>query len=224
MKISEALNKRISCRSFLSKKVNKKVIKNIIKQAAKSPSGGNLQPWQVFVLADKKLNNLIKDVKKELLKFPKGHPTEYAIYPKNLSEIYFDRRFRCGEDMYSILNIKREEKEKRREQFRKNFELFGAPVGIFVYIDRTMGYPQWSDVGMFIQSILLLALENNLHTCAQESWASFQDLVNQHTKAPKNLMLFCGISIGYMDTSDVINNLKTERASLNEIAKFIGFD
>ena len=82
MKISEALNKRISCRSFLSKKVNKKVIKNIIKQAAKSPSGGNLQPWQVFVLADKKLNNLIKNVKKELLKFPKGHPTEYAIYPK----------------------------------------------------------------------------------------------------------------------------------------------
>ena len=82
MKISEALNKRISCRSFLSKKVDKKIIKNIIKQAAKSPSGGNLQPWQVFVLADKKLNNLIKDVKKELLKFPKGHPTEYAIYPK----------------------------------------------------------------------------------------------------------------------------------------------
>ena len=126
--------------------------------------------------------------------------------------------------MYSILNIKREEKEKRREQFKKNFELFGAPVGIFVYIDRTMGYPQWSDVGMFIQSVLLLALENNLHTCAQESWASFHDLVNKHTKAPKNLMLFCGISIGYMDTSNVINNLKTERASLNEIAKFIGFD
>ena len=115
-------------------------------------------------------------------------------------------------------------KRKKIEQFRKNFELFGAPVGIFVYIDRTMGYPQWSDVGMFIQSVLLLALENNLHTCAQESWASFQDLVNKHTKAPRNLMLFCGISIGYMDTSKVINNLKTERASLNEIAKFIGFD
>ena len=73
MKISEALNKRISCRSFLSKKVNKKIIKNIIKQAAKSPSGGNLQPWQVFVIADKKLKNLIKDVEKELIKFPKGH-------------------------------------------------------------------------------------------------------------------------------------------------------
>ena len=71
---------------------------------------------------------------------------------------------------------------------------------------------------------IMLALENNLHTCAQESWASFQDLVNKHTKAPKNLMLFCGISIGYMDSSDVINNLKTERASLYEIAKFIGFD
>lgn len=190
MKISEALKKRISCRSFLSKKVNKKIIKNIIELAAKSPSGGNIQPWQVFVVADQNLTNLTKEVKKELLKFPKGHPTEYEIYPKNLSEIYSKRSFKCGEDMYSILNIKREEKEQRREQFKKNFELFGAPVGIFIYIDRSMGYPQWLDVGIFIQSILLLALENNLHTCAQESWASFHDLVKRHTKVPKNLMLF----------------------------------
>ena len=83
MKVSEALDKRISYRSFLSKTVNKNIIKNIVKKAGKSPSGGNLQPWQIFVLTDKYLNNLIKDVKKELLKFPKGHPTEYEIYQKN---------------------------------------------------------------------------------------------------------------------------------------------
>ncbi|MFL2801507.1 MAG: nitroreductase [Paracoccaceae bacterium] len=223
MKVSEALDNRISCRSFLSQKVNKKIIKNIIKKAGKSPSGGNLQPWQVFVLADKNLRNLIKEIKKDILEFPKGHPTEYEIYPKNLPKIYIERRFKCGEDLYSILKINREDKEKRREQFKKNFELFGAPIGIFVYIDRTMGYPQWSDVGMFVQSLLLLAKENNLDTCAQESWASFHNLVNKHTKAPKNLMLFCGIAMGYMNPASEINKLKTERASLNEVAKFIGF-
>ena len=92
--------------------------------------------------------------------------------------------------MYSNLNIKREKKEQRKEQFKKNFEIFGAPVGIFIYIDRFMGYPQWSDVRIFIQSVLLLALKNNLYSCAQESWASFHDLVKRHTKVPKNLMLF----------------------------------
>ena len=111
-------------------------------------------------------------------------------------EIYLERRFRCGESIYSILNIDREGKEQRREQFKKKFELFGAPVSIFVYIDRSVGYPQWSDVGMLIQNILLLALENGLNTCAQEPWASFHNLVNKHTKLPKNFMLFCGIAIG----------------------------
>lgn len=223
MKVSDALDQRISCRSFLSKKVKKSIIKKIIQQACKSPSGGNLQPWKVFVLSGNPLNKLIKDVEEELLKYPRGHPTEYKIYPDNLPELYLKRRFKCGEDLYSILDIKREEKGKRIDQFKKNFKFFGAPVGIFVFIDKSMGYPQWSDVGMFIQSVLLLAKENKLDTCAQESWASFHELVNKQVKAPKRLMLFCGIAIGYMDKLHKINKLKTERAKLDQIAEFIGF-
>ena len=87
-----------------------------------------------------------------------------------------------------------------------------------------MGYPQWSDLGMFVQSILLLAKENNLDTCAQESWAVFHKLVHKQVKAPKEYMLFCGIAIGYMDKSNVINKIRTERANIDELAEFIGFE
>ena len=86
-----------------------------------------------------------------------------------------------------------------------------------------MGPPQWSDVGMYLQNIFLLAKEYGLDTCALESWAVFHQLVQKHVNAPKNLMLFCGIAVGYMDNNNRINTLRTERASIEEIADFIGF-
>ena len=87
-----------------------------------------------------------------------------------------------------------------------------------------MGYPHWSDLGMFVQSILLIAKVNKLDTCAQESWAVFHKLVQKQVKAPKEYMLFCGIAIGYMDKSNVINKIRTERANIDELAEFIGFE
>ena len=112
----------------------------------------------------------------------------------------------------------------RIKQFKKNFNLFGAPVGIFVFINRSMGYPQWSDLGMFVQSVLLLAKENNLDTCAQESWALFHKLVHKQVKAPKEYMLFCGIAVGHMDKTNVINKIRTERANIDDLAEFFGFE
>ncbi len=224
VKVSDALDQRKSCRSFLSKKISKRIIKKIIEGAINSPSGGNLQPWKVYILSGDPLKKLISNVNKELIKYPKGYTTEYKIYPDNLPDLYMKRRYKCGEDLYSLLQIKREDKENRRKQFKKNFNFFGAPVGIFVFINRCMGYPQWSDLGMFVQSILLLAKENNLDTCAQESWAAFHKLVQQKVNAPKEYMLFCGIATGYMDKSNVINKLKTERAKIEEVAEFFGFE
>ncbi len=224
MKVSDALHQRISCRSFLSKKISKRIIKKIIEQASKSPSGGNLQPWKAFILSGEPLKKLVTDVEKELIKYPKGHVTEYKIYPDNLPDLYMRRRYKCGEDLYSLLQIKREDKENRIKQFKKNFNLFGAPVGIFVFINRSMGYPQWSDLGMFVQSVLLLAKENNLDTCAQESWALFHKLVHKQVKAPKEYMLFCGIAIGHMDKTNVINKIRTERANIDDLAEFFGFE
>ena len=103
MKVSDALHQRISCRSFLSKKISKRIIKKIIEQASKSPSGGNLQPWKAFILSGEPLKKLITDVEKELIKYPKGHVTEYKIYPDNLPDLYMKRRYKCGEDLYSLL-------------------------------------------------------------------------------------------------------------------------
>lgn len=221
MKVSEALTSRISCRAFKPDAVDSDTVRAIIDGARFAPSGGNLQPWHLYAVSGQPLTRLITDIKEKMAETPRGEPPEYKIYPPGLKEPYAARRFKCGEDLYTTIGIAREDKPGRIRQFRRNFELFGAPVGLFVYIDRTMGPPQWSDVGMFLQSIMLVAREYGLHSCAQEAWSQWHETVDAHLKPPAEWMLFCGMALGYMDEEHPINALRTERATVDEITTFM---
>lgn len=223
MKVSDALSSRISCRAFLPDEPDPAAIRRIVKLAGRAPSGGNLQPWRVYVLAGEALAKFKAEVATELSAHPMGHPPEYDIYPAPLIEPYNSRRRKCGEDMYAAIGVAREDRAGRRAQFARNFQLFGAPVGLFLYLDRSMGPPQWADAGMFLQSLMLAAREEGLHSCAQEAWAMWRQIVNRNTGAPGNLMLFCGVGLGYKDETAPINALRTDRAPLDEFATFIGF-
>ena len=123
--------------------------------------------------------------------------------------------------MYELLGISRENKSARIEQVMKNFQFFGAPCAFFCFVDRQMGPPQWSDLGMFLQSFMLLAKEAGLDTCAQEAWSMKQDSVSSFVDADVDDMLFCGMSIGYKDDKALINSLQSERRPLEEWAKFL---
>ena len=125
--------------------------------------------------------------------------------------------------MYKAINVSRDDKIGRIKQFMKNFEFFDAPVALFFAIDRDMQEGQWSDLGMFIQSVMLLARENGLHTAPQEAWAIWYKSVGNFLKIPEELMLFCGMGIGYADSNNPINSFRSKRADVNEFAKFIGF-
>lgn len=223
MNVSEAIDTRMSCRAFLDTPVPEATVRAIVDQARRAPSGGNLQPWFVHVLTGEPLRALIEKVRARAGEHPLGEGTEYDIYPPQLKEPYRSRRFKCGEDLYALLGIPREERERRLRQYARNYELFGAPVGLFFAIDRSMGADQWADVGMFMQSIMLLAREHGLHTCPQESWAGWHRIVSEHLRLPSELMLFCGMALGYRDESHPANRLRTDRAPLEEFATFRGF-
>lgn len=223
MNVADALRSRITCRAFLPDSPDEAVVRRVVDLAKQAPSGGNLQPWRIYVLGGGALEALKTDVAEAQKTHPMGLKPEYAIYPAPLIEPYESRRRKCGEDMYATIGIAREDRAGRRAQFARNFRLFGAPVGIFLYLDRTMGPPQWSDAGMFLQSLMLAARAEDLHTCPQEAWAMWSELVGAHTRAPDNLMLFCGVGLGWMDKAAPINALRTERAPTDEFAEFIGF-
>lgn len=223
MNVSEALATRMSCRAFLPTPVPEATVRAILDGAKQSPSGGNLQPWRVYVLAGDPLKEFVALVRSKLPVQPRGEGSEYEIYPTALWEPYRSRRFKCGEDLYATIGVTRDDKFARLLQFARNYEFFGAPVGLFFCLDRRMGPPQWSDLGMYMQSVMLLAREHGLHTCAQEAWSVWHRTVGEFLKLPPELMLFSGMALGYRDDAAPINSLATERASLTEFAELRGF-
>lgn len=207
MKVSEAVAKRKSVRAFLDKPISNELMMSLLEKSAGSPSGGNLQPWRIYMVNGDSMTNLRAFLKEN----PDMGAGGYDIYPKGLKEPYRSSRYKVGEDMYGILNIARDDKAARFEKMMDNFNFFGAPTAIFCFVDKQMGLPQWSDLGMFLQTFMLLAVEEGLDTCAQEIWAMKSETIAKFVDAPEDQMLFCGMSIGYQDSSAVINELVTDR-------------
>jgi nitroreductase len=216
MKVSEALATRRTIRAFRPDPVALETVREILTLAARAPSGGNLQPWKAYVLIGGARDELVRRVAEKRKETPMGEAPEYHIYPPNLSEPYKTRRFRVGEAMYATLGIPREDKLARLQFFAGNWEFFGAPVGMIFTIERQMQQGQWSDLGMYLQSIMLLAREHGLHTCPQEAWAVWHSVIRDYLAIPQDQMVFCGMAIGYADEASPVNGLVTERAGLGE--------
>jgi len=222
MNVTEAIRSRHSTRAFKDLPVPRQLVEEILDIARWAPSGGNLQPWHVYVVAGKARERLISAVARLLPAHPLGLQAEYHVYPPSLKEPYRSRRFKVGEDMYASIGVLREDRSGRLRQFARNWEFFGAPVGIFFTLDRDMQQGQWSDLGMFIQNIMLLARERGLDTCAQESWAAWHEVVRKELDIPAEQILFCGMALGYADTQAAINRLETEREPVEDFARFLG--
>ena len=178
MKVSEAVLSRRSIRAFTSEPIDNQIIKDLLNLAARSPSGGNLQPWKIYVINDRSMKKFIEFQ----AKWNQPEVPAYDIYPSNLKEPYRTSRYQLGETMYELLNIPRDDKEARLKQVMRNFQFFDAPAALFCFVDKQMGPPQWSDLGMFLQTFMLLAKEAGLDTCAQEAWSMKHDSVSKFVK------------------------------------------
>jgi nitroreductase len=220
MIVSDCIQNRKSVRAYLEKPLPEGVLRELLEKAKQSPSGGNIQPWFVHVLTGEKLQAFKTTVQSKLQESPVGDGMEYNIYPESLKEPYRTRRYECGETLYKTIGIGRDNKFGRLIQVAQNFEFFGAPAGLFFTIDRNMGRPQWAHMGMFMQTLMLLAHEEGLATCPQEAWTMMHKTVGNFLGLPKEQMLYAGMALGYEDTSHPINSFRTTRSSIDEFAIF----
>ena len=215
MNVSQAVAARRSVRGFLDREVDAALLRRLAIQAARAPSGGNLQPWHIDIVTGESLARL-KAIMADRQAAGALEAAQYDIYPRELAKPYKDRRFEIGMALYGAMGIAREDADARTREFRRNFQFFGAPAALFCTVDRRMGPPQWSDLGMYLQSFMLLAAEAGLATCAQECWAIYPETVGAFLEMPPERMVFCGMAVGYEDASAPANSLRSIRADDSE--------
>ena len=223
MNVTEAVATRRSVREFLDKPVDRAVLERVLEKAQNAPSGGNTQPWNAHILTGAPLQKLLDATAEVIPQGPAAHKPEYAIYPAELEGRYNASRFGVGEALYAALDIPRENKMARLMWFAKNFRAFDAPILMLIHTPKYMGPPQWSDIGMWLQTIALLLREEGLDCCFQEAWAIYSAQIRACVDIPDGHIFFCGVAIGYRDPSAPVNNYKVPRAALDEVVRWEGF-
>lgn len=213
--VAGALQARRSIRAFTDREVTPDQIEAILSAALRAPSGGNLQPWHIHVATGPALDRLQQHIKAEMAA-GREEKADHATYPAPLWDPYRTRRFENGEALYQTIAIDRADKPARLAQLAKNFELFGAPVGLFFAIDRGMGAAQWIDLGMLMQSVMLMATDLGLSTCPQAAWANWPDSLSALLDLPDEMVVVAGMALGYEDIDHPINTLRTPRQSFDE--------
>lgn len=219
MNVEQAMQQRHSVRAFLPQALPAELVKNLLAQAGQAASGGNLQPWRVVALTGQSLQELSAAMREAR---PNSDPA--MVYPQSLWEPYRSRRFENGEELYRAIGIEREDKQGRLMQLAQNIRMFGAPVGIFVAVDKRMVHAQWVDLGIYLQSLMLLATEKGLATCAQGFWRNFSDFVSQHLALPEGYQIAFGMALGYEDTAAPINKWRSSRAQAQDWCEMRGFE
>ena len=221
--VDAAVATRRSLRAFLPTPVPRETMAAILDVAARAPSGTNTQPWKVYVLTG--------DTKIELSRKIRAayddpaeratHAEEYAYYPTEWKSPFIDRRRKVGWDLYGLLGIAKTDKARMHAQHGRNYDFFGAPVGLMFTIDRVMQQGSWLDYGMFLQSIMVAARGRGIDTCPQAAFMQFHRIITEHIGAPPNEQLVCGMSLGYADPNAVENTLITEREPVSAFARFL---
>ena len=218
-----AISSRRSIRAFLPTPVSQQTIENILDTAARAPSGTNIQPWKTYVLTGESLAGLSQAILKVYNdpESAKDHTEEYAYYPREWVSPYIERRRKIGWDLYGLLGITRDDKQKMHHQHGRNYCFFDAPVGLMFTIDRVLEQGSWLDYGMFLQNIMIAARGNGLDTCPQAAFTPFHRVISEYLNIPETQSVVCGMSLGYADPNAVENSLTTEREPLDHWVTFL---
>ncbi|HWM70861.1 MAG TPA: nitroreductase [Steroidobacteraceae bacterium] len=223
MTVTEALQRRTSIRKFLPDPLEEGLVRDILEVARWAPSGGNLQAWRVVAVAGEERDAVVRLAAQSGATYSSETPDDRPVYPPSLWEPYRTRRYQLGEDMYALLGIPRSDRQGRLAQWARNYEFFGAPVGLFFVIEERMGHAQWAHLGMLIQSIALAAIERGVSSCMQESWSSLRGPLKAHFQLAPDEMIYCGMALGVADPAAKVNTLRSQRAAVDDFTVFRGF-
>ncbi|MEZ5705826.1 MAG: nitroreductase [Burkholderiaceae bacterium] len=225
--VDAAINSRMSARAFLDTPVPRETLEHLLALAARAPSGTNTQPWKVYVLQGASRDALVSKVcaAHDALRADPAlaaeYREEYDYYPEKWVSPYIDRRRENGWGLYGLLGITKGDKDRMHAQHQRNFRFFDAPVGLMFTLDRVMGRGSLVDYGMFMENLMIAARGHGLHTCPQAAWNGFAKIILPHIGAGDSEMLVCGMSLGYADPDDKVNDFHTPRETVASFTQWL---
>jgi len=219
MKVRDALLARKSVRSFLNKPVSREVIERLLDAARHAPSGANTQPWQVAVVTGEKKQEIQQAMEAHFRRGERGK-MDYLYYPEDWLSPFIERRRECGQQLYAALGIEHEDRQRRADQWAANYRSFDAPVALYFFLDGRLCTGSFVDFGMFLQSLMLEAVEEGLATCPQAALGEYPDIVKQALGYPEDCILLCGMALGYEEKAAPVNSYRTPREDVHTFTRF----
>ncbi|MBU6267613.1 MAG: nitroreductase [Sphingomonadales bacterium] len=215
-----AVTGRRSVRRFLPTPVARETVRAILAGAARAPSGTNIQPWRVHVVMGAARDRLAAAGR--AAGEADDFSLEYVYVPDRLEEPYRSRRRKVGFDLYALYGVDRDDMAGRKAAMLRNYDFFGAPVGLFFTMERAMAQGAWLDCGMFMQNVMVLARACGLETCPQQAWCDIGGVVHAELGIPDDHIVLSGMALGFADPAARENTLVTERVGVEEFATWHG--
>jgi nitroreductase len=214
----------VSIRAYTSEAPSIETVHEILDAARWSPSGGNMQPWKVIAVAGQARDEVCELAHRTLAINPAGEERDYPVQPDEMHPRLRERRLLAAKQRYAVMGIERDDKTARAAAVARNYDFWGAPVGLFFVTYRDLVHSQWAHLGMFIQSVVLVAEEKGLGTCVQEAWAKVRESLHSHFGLPGEEMIYCGMALGYADKSQPINAFRSTREPVRNFVAMLGFE
>ncbi len=220
MEINEAIESRKSIRKYLKKPVSKDVLTKIINTSLRSPSATNLQPWNLYVISGEVLEKVRHENIDRFLSG--GKPT---FEEPLLNDLFRSRRSELAKDLFDLLGIQREDKEKRKAWAVRGHGYFDAPSVIIITLDQSILSGTWAlmAIGSFIQSFCLTSLEYGLGTCISEQGVAYHDIIRKYVEIPESQRIIISVAVGYPDFSAPANQLVSTRVTVDEVVHWYGY-
>lgn len=217
MNVIDAVRKRKSIRGFKKDPVPRQLIREILHESLRAPSAMNTQPWELTVVTGEVLDRIREENVRSLQET--GNPFDFEY-----SGVYRTRQVELAKQIFALMDIKREDKEKRARWMERGFRFFDAPTAIVISKDKSLeGTWALFDLGCLAQTICLVALEYGLGTCIEDQGVAFEEVIRKHTGLPDSKMPIVGIAIGYPDGDFPANKLVSSRESVDDVTTWIGY-
>ena len=221
--VSRALRSRASTRAYTGRTPSIELVREILDAARWAPSGSNMQPWKVIAVAGSARDEVCDLARRALTLNPAGEDDDYPVCPVELQSPFHERRRLAAEQRYIAMGVERHDTVARAAAVLRNYDFWGAPVGLFFVTSRNLGHSQWAHLGMFIQSVVLVAEDMGLGSCVQEAWAKVRECLRRHFDLPCDEVIYCGMALGYVDATQPINAVRTTREPVTSFVTFLGF-